>query len=147
MTEALWIRSHVERLLQSEWDACRVPTDCDGDYPFRVGTAACWVRVTDGQPPMVRVFAHAVSGVKPSMKLLTELNAIQQRTLTAALELQDTTVVVKQTLSPIGLTKPVLAQALRAVGAVADDVGVLLAGMYGGATPFPAALEPDEEIA
>jgi hypothetical protein len=147
MTEALWIRSHVERLLQSEWDACRVATDCDGDYPFRVGTAACWVRVTEGQPPMVRVFAHAASGVKPSMKLLTELNAIQQRTLTAALELQDTTVVVKQTLSPIGLTKPVLAQALRAVGAVADDVGVLLAGMYGGATPFPAALEPDEEIA
>ena len=40
MTELLWVRSHVERLLQDEWDACRVAADDDGDYPFRRGTAA-----------------------------------------------------------------------------------------------------------
>jgi hypothetical protein len=28
--------------------------------------------------------------------------------------------------------------ALRQVGAIADDIGVLLAGVYGGHTPFPA---------
>src|SRR5438876_1766786 len=38
MTELMWIRSHVEVLLQREWDVCRVVPDADGDYPFRRGT-------------------------------------------------------------------------------------------------------------
>jgi type III secretion system-like peptide-binding chaperone len=143
MSEQLWIRSHVERLLQSEWNACRVLVDDDGDYPFRLGTAACWVRVVDENPIMVRVFAHAALDVKPSLKLFHELNSIQQRTLSAAAFWQDGTVMVSQTISPIGLTAPVLAQAMKAVGGVADDVGLLLAGVYGGRTPHPAVVETD----
>ena len=42
-----------------------------------------------------------------------------------------------------------LAQALQAVGAVADDIGVLLASMFGGWTPFPVeeSTSEDEEAA
>lgn len=47
-------------------------------------------------------------------------------------------VVVSQTISPYGLTGPVLAQALKAVGGLADDIGLLLAGMFNGATPYPS---------
>lgn len=61
MSESLWVRSHVERLLQDEWDVCRVTTDGDGDHPFRNGTAADWVAVLDSEPVMVRVFAHAAA--------------------------------------------------------------------------------------
>ncbi|MEO6886089.1 MAG: YbjN domain-containing protein [Jatrophihabitantaceae bacterium] len=147
MTEILWIRSHVERLLQDQWDQCQVAVDDDGDYPFCHGTAACWVRVMDSDPVMVRVFAHAAMGIRPSMKVLHELNEIQSRLLSATVALQGDLVVVHQTISPVGLTQPVLAQALHSVGGVADDIGLLLASMFNGATPFPAEDSESQDAA
>ena len=146
MSETQWIRSHVEVLLQREWEVCRVLTDPEGDFPFRQGTAACWVSVLDLDPPMVRVFAHAAFGLKPTLALLRELNEIQHRTLSAAVELCDDAVVVSQTISPVGLTQPVLAQALASVSMVADDIGPLLSAMFDGSTPFPLGV-PDQEQA
>jgi type III secretion system-like peptide-binding chaperone len=146
MSELMWIKSHVELLLQREWDLCRVVSDDDGDFPFRHDTAACYVSVLDTEPVMVRVFGHAAYGLSPSLKVLRELNEIERRSLTARVELRNDVVVVSQTLSPIGLTQPVLAQALDAVATLAADVGLLLAGMFDGRTPFPAAV-PDSEDA
>jgi hypothetical protein len=145
MTEMMWIKSHVEQLLEREWDACRVPVDDDGDYPFRHGTAMCWVTVMDADPIMVRVFAHAAYGLKPSLKLFRELNDIQRRTISCRIDFADGLVLVSQTISPIGLTQPVLAQAMGSVSSVADDVGSLLAVMFDGATPFEAQLSDSEE--
>ncbi len=140
-----WITAQVECLLQDEWGVCRVRRDADGDYPFRAGTAAAWVGVIDTEPVMVRVFAHAAYGLKPTAALLRELNEIQLRALSASVALSGGTVIVSQTLSPHGLTRKTLRQALRAVGGVADDIGLLLAGMYGGSTPFPATDSVDSE--
>jgi hypothetical protein len=143
---AQWIRSHVELLLQSEWERGRVSADADGDYPFRHGSAACWVSlVPAGRLPMVRVFAHAASGLKPSLKLLSELNDIQRRCVSAAVFLEDGVVEVSQTLSPVGLTGPVLHQALDAVATIADDIGPLLAAMFNGRTPFPSQTPETED--
>jgi len=147
MSELMWIRSHVERLLQGEWDVCRLTVDEDGDWPYRTGTAACWVTVMDTEPTMVRVFAHAATGIRPSLKLLTELNEIQGRALSATILVQGRAVLVSQTISPISLTQPVLAQAMRSVGGVANDIGVLIAGMFSGVTPYPAAAPQPEEAA
>jgi hypothetical protein len=145
MTQLMWIRSHVELLLQREWEVCRVLADEDGDFPYRHGTAACYVSVLDVEPPMVRVFAHAAYGLKPTHKVLREINEIQGRALSARVELRNDVVVVSQTLSPIGLTQPVLAQAMDAVGSVADDIGTLLAVMFDGATPFKHEVPDSEE--
>lgn len=145
MTELMWIRSHVELLLQQEWGVCRVLSDEDGDFPYRHGTAACYVSVMDTEPPMVRVFAHAAYGLKPTLKVLRELNEIQHRTLSARVELRRDVAVVSQTLSPVGLTQPVLAQAMDAVGTVAADIGTLLAAMFDGATPFKHEVPDSEE--
>lgn len=142
MSERQWIRSHVERLLQHEWEVCRVQPDGDGDYFFRSGTAACWVSVLDTEPVMVRVFAHAATGLRPTLRLLRELNDIERRALSASIVLERDTVVVSQTISPIGLSGAVLRQAMHCVAGVADDIGLLLAGVFGGATPFPA--QPQE---
>jgi hypothetical protein len=148
MSESMWIKSHVELLLQREWEVCRVATDADGDFPFRAGTAACWVAVSDGEPPMVQVFAHAACGLKPTARVLRELNDIQNRAFSARVCLAEGCVIVSQVLSPIGLTQPVLAQAIHAVGGVAEDVGPLLAAMFDGSTPFPAEVpEPEDEDA
>lgn len=147
MTERMWIESHVERLLADEWGLCRVESDADGDFFYRTGAAACWVSVMGTAPIMVRVFAHAATGLKPSLKLFSELNDIERRALSVSVVLEHDTVVVSQTLSPILLSAPVLAQALTAVGGVADDIGLLLAGMFGGETPFPAEAQPTSEDA
>jgi hypothetical protein len=147
MSEALWVRSHVERLLQDEWNACRVEPDPDGNYPFRRGSASCSVSILcDDTPPMVRIAASAVTGVRCTAALLRELNEIQLRALSASVCWHDGSVVVFQTLSPVGLTRPVLAQAVDAVSGVANDVGVLVAGMFGGGTPFPAEVATDQEV-
>ncbi len=145
MTEMLWIRSHVERLLQDEWDVCRVEPDADGDYRFRFGTAGCWVHLVEGELPMVRVAAQAVIGVRRNLKLLTELNDIQRRALSSAVLWSNDAVIVSQTLSPVGLTAPVLTQAMAAVGGLADEVGVLLASMFGGETPFEVEVTESED--
>jgi Putative bacterial sensory transduction regulator len=145
MTELMWIRSHVEVLLQREWDVCRVVADSDGDFPFRHGTASCYVSVLDTDPPMVRVFAHAAYGLKPTQRVLRELNEIQRRCLTARVELRNDVVVVSQTLSALALTQPVLAQAMDAVATVAADIGTLLAGMFDGSTPYRAVVTDSED--
>ncbi len=145
-SEAQWIHSHVELLLQSQWDVCRVLADADGDFPFRHGTAACWVTVVPaGRLPMVRVYAHAAYDLKPSMKLFTELNDIQRRCLSTAICLDGGVVEVSQTLNPIGLTGAVLGQALDAVATIADDIGNLLAAMFNGRTPYPSEASETED--
>lgn len=146
MTDIMWVRSHVERLLQDEWGICRTVQDDDGDYHFRHGTAACWVSILDtGDVPLVRVFAYAADGIKPSAALLRELNDIQLRCATAAVMWSGKRILVSQTISPVGLTQPVLAQAVEAVGNVADDIGLLLAGVFGGSTPYPVELPESED--
>lgn len=145
MSEMQWIRSHVERLLQEHWDSRELYEDRDGDYPFRAGTAMCWVSVLDSEPVMVRVFAHAAFGVKPSLKFYRELNELQRCSLSAHVAFGDGVVMVSQTLSPIGLTLPVLTQAMGAVASMAEDIGTLVAAMFGGSTPFPASSEDAEE--
>ena len=146
MSEMSWIRSHVEVLLQREWDVCRVNIDADGDVAFRSGTAACWVSVLDSEPPMVRVWAHAAHGIRATLPVLRELNELQGKTVSAHLHHSDGCIVVSQTLSPIGLTGEVLMQAVDAVSSVASDVGPLFAAMFGGATPFPVEQASDEEV-
>lgn len=126
---------------------CRVHADDDGDYMFRNGTAACWVSVLASDPVMVRVFAHAVNGLKPSLGVLRELNDIQSRSLSTSIGVLHGSVLVSQTISPISLSQEVLAQALSAVGTVANDIGALLASVFGGATPFPVETGAEEEVA
>lgn len=145
MSEMVWVRSHVERLLQDEWNVCRVEADPDGDYPFRHGTAVCWVRLIDAGEPLVRVFAHAACGLRRSAKLLTELNEIQNRALSASVMLTGGCVVITQTVSAYELSRAVLGQAMAAVGGLADEVGVLIAGVFGGTTPFPAEVTESED--
>ena len=93
-------------------------------------------------PPSSCGCRHAAYGLKPTAKLLRELNEIQGRSLSAAIYLSDDVVMVAQTMNVIGLTRPVLAQALAAVRSLADDIGFLLAGMYGGQTPLSASTHP-----
>lgn len=135
------LRSHVERCLQDIWDTRELITDADDDYPFRFGTAACWVSLFDGPNSGVRVFAHAAHGLKSSAKLLREVNELNVQSRWARLALNDGTVRVSAELHWSAVDRLALEHALRAVGQVSDDVGSLLATVFGGSTPFPPEID------
>jgi hypothetical protein len=134
------VRSHVERCLQDIWQVCRVSVDDDGDYPFRAGVAACWVRVDSQAPVLVRVFGHAVVGVKRSAGLLRELNDVNSRARTTSAVWDDGVVRVSTMVHPEALGRGSLRHALDAVATVSNDLGPMLASVYGGSTPF----QPEE---
>ena len=103
------------------------------------------LHITVGAPPMVRVVAHAATGVRSTFKLLRELNEIQLSARSASIAIAGDVVIVSQTISPIGLTAPVLRQALVAVGGVADSVGMLVASVFDGRTPYPIERPESED--
>jgi hypothetical protein len=145
MMEMTWLQSHVRQLLQAEWNLCRVEVDCDGDVPFPRGTAACWVSVVAPEDELfVRVWAHVAYGVKRTLKLTSELDEINARTRTVKVYWCDSVIIAEQAMHAEGVTQKTLGVACEAVGGVADDVGTLIAAMFGGATPFPPAAASDE---
>lgn len=144
-----WLRSHVERCLQDIWDVCRVTTDSDDEYGFRYGTAAGFVRIDTGHPKTVRVWAIAARNVPRSAKLLGELNDINLRTRTAWVSRRSNgLVIVEQPVLARTMTRFSLGQALHAVGQTADEIGLMIAAVFGGETPYqPGDAEVAEDTA
>lgn len=132
------LRSQVERCLQDIWGTRELVSDVDEDYPYRQGTAMGWVSVVAGPPPSVRVFAHAAYGLRRSAKLLAEVNDLNARSRWAKIAFADGIVQVSIELPPAAVDRLTLAGAITAVGEVADDIGGLLAAVFGGRTPLPA---------
>jgi hypothetical protein len=138
------VRSHVERCLQDIWRISQVPIDDEGDYPFRAGTAACWVRVDSQVPVLVRVIGHAVEGVKRTSGLLRELNEINSCTRTTSVVWDEGVIRVTAMLHPEGLGRGSLRHALDAVTLVTNDIGPMIASVYGGTTPYEAKVSGHE---
>ncbi len=130
------VNSHVERLLQDEFELCRVERDADGDYGFRQGSAGYYVRVVDGDPVVVRVFAIAVVGVRRSAKLLAELNSVNAHLVFGRVFWVADMVMFEHTLLASSIDRETLARAARSVATVSDEVGPLLAAVFGGVTAF-----------
>ncbi len=145
MGETKFLRSHVERCLQDIWEQHDLVIDADGDYPYRWGTAACWVHIESGQPAMVRVFAQAATNVKRSTRLLAEINEVNTGTRCAEVVWADNAVLVSYALHALAVDREPLGHACASVGVVADDIGGMVAAVFGGSTPFPPAEVPADE--
>jgi hypothetical protein len=145
MSENAWLRSHVERCLEDYWGVHPLIVDSDGDYPFRSGTAHGFVSVLTTSPPLVRVWAIAARVPKRSLKLLCELNDINQHALTAHVYWNGESVIAEQTIYADNLTTETLGRACLGVGVEAEGIGTLLAAMFDGETPFPALDTEDQE--
>jgi Putative bacterial sensory transduction regulator len=146
MNVSVFVRSHVERCLADMLGVCRVPADQDGDYFFRSVTVACYVRVDDQDPVIVRVFAIAVTGVSPSAKLLAEINDVNSRSRTAWTTWETGQVVVTQVLTAEAVTIHALDQACDSVVRVANDIGGMIAAVFAGITPFAVAANPGTAV-
>ena len=134
--ETQWLHAYVEKCLRASNDDAPVCVDGDGDFFYRWGTAACWVRV-ECDPRMVKIFAHAATHVKRSAKLLAELNELNLRARTAKVFWADGLLIVTQSILAEGLTPSALEQARTCVASVAEDIGTLAAALFDGCTPFP----------
>lgn len=131
------LRSHVERCLQDVWNTHDLVVDDDGDYPFRRGTAVGWVSVRRALPLRVSVFAHAAYELRRSALLLEEINDLNSAARWAKIALDDGVVLVGVDLPDSAVNRISLADAIDAVGTLADEVGPVLAAVFGGTTPIP----------
>ncbi len=149
-TDAVAVRAQVDRCLREIWQVDRVVVDGDGDVAFRAGTAACWVRVDACEPRLVRVFGHAVVGVRRTAALLRELNDVGSKARTTSVVWDEdgpgarTGVVrVSAVVHPDALGPRALQHAISTVAVVASDLGPMLAAVYGGSTPYDVVVEGD----
>ncbi len=144
------LRSHVEQTLQGIWEQSDLIADEDGDYPFRSKTAVCWVRVVGGEQPAVRVFAQAACGVPESKNMFRELAELNSCSRWAKISWACGVVAVDQSIHWLSIDRDALERALDAVAVVSDDIGPMIAAIYGGETPFPLdteAASSDEDAA
>lgn len=134
------LRGHVERTLQEYWDRRDLVVDDDGDYPWRAGRAACWVRV-ERDPSAVAVFAHAARGLKRSAKLLAEVNDLNASARWVKVFWFDGLVMVQRVLDVDACDPAAIRHACDAVASVAAEVGPPLAAVFGGELPLPPEAE------
>lgn len=141
MGKKVWFRAFVERLLMTEFDTRELVVDVDGDVPFHDGSAACWVSI-EARPAMaVRVWGIAAEGIRPTAAALREVNDLNQRAGLAKVALVGGRVVVELRLPADQVSARSLSRACGHVVGMADEVGVLFAGVFGGSTPYPAVVE------
>jgi hypothetical protein len=145
MTAADLARSHVERCLQDLWGVEQVVPDGDGDYRYGVGSAACYIRLDSHEPIVVKALAVAAVRVKKSAALLAEINDVNARTRMAHVFWQDGSVYVEQSLMVETLDRASLSHAGLAVGGIANDVGSMIATVYGGSMPLQAGEDYSEQ--
>jgi len=138
MSDTDLARSHVERCLQDIWGTHDICPDQDGDYPYSSGSVSCWIGIDPGDPPLVKATACAAVEVKRSGRLLTELNELNARCRTARVYWCGGSVMVEQSMLAHTVDRRSLAQAGQSVAAVANDIGPMIATVFGGHTPLEA---------
>ena len=141
MGKRAWFRAFVERLLMAEFETDELTVDADGDVPFHCGSAACWVGIETRSAMAVRVWAVAAEGIRPTAAALREVNDLNLRAGLAKVVLVGGRVVVELRLPADQVSAGSLSRACRHVVGLADEVGVLFAGVFGGSTPYPAVAE------
>lgn len=132
--------SHVQRMLREGMELDTVVQDNDGDYPFRAGTAMYYVSVGN-HGHMVKVWSHAVYGLKRSKAVLREVNSTNERLTHGRAYLQAGHLVVEALVPVQFLTPAYLAAVCEEVGRTADRVGQLLATVHNGTLCFADAIE------
>lgn len=142
MSQSLWRATLVSASVAMGYAATST-----GAIVFRAGTTTCHVRVESGDPAMVRVMARAVSDVTSSARLLREINEVNSHSRVANLWWAEGDVIVECSLFAESVNAETLDEACRHVAAVANDIGVGMAAMYDGSTPYPPVASDSEDAA
>jgi hypothetical protein len=108
-----------------------VKQDCDGDYPFRHGTAVYYLSVGRGGH-LVKIWSHAVYGLKDTAPVLREINETNERLMHCRAYLSGGHLVLEAVLPIEPLTPDYLVAVCHEIGETADRVGQLMAAVHGG---------------
>ena len=128
-------RSHVKELVRQGMDLTDLVEDCDGDLPFRRGTAAYFISTRmDGVK--LRVWSRAVGDIKPTVAVLREVNAANVGLEIARVIVRGGDVFVEGILPIDPCSAEQLAELCLEVGLVADELGSMIAAVHGGSTWF-----------
>ena len=136
--------SHLQRMLREGMELDEVGQDCDGDYPFRHGTAVYYPSVgRDGH--MVKIWSNVVFRLKGTAAVLREINATNERLMHCRMFLSGTTLQVEAFLPIQPLVPGYLTAVCAEVGETADSVGQLMAAVHGGCIAFDDELEAADD--
>lgn len=128
-------RSHVKELVREGMGVLEIAEDCDGDLPFRRGTALFFISTrADGMK--VKVWSRILADVKPTVAVLREVNAANLGLEVARVLVRGRDVYAEGTLPVVSSTGDELAELCREVGGVADELGSMIAAVHGGSTWF-----------
>ena len=130
------LRALVESAVKKFLDIEDVEHDADGDIPIRMGSAMVFVRVVDGQPPLVEVFSPVVWGIAPSPELLEAVNDINMRIKFGKVVWTGRQVMAGMDLSPARISADDIGFACLQVGSIADHFDDELKARFGGTTMF-----------
>jgi hypothetical protein len=132
--------SHLQRMLREGMELDEVRQDCDGDYPFRHGTAMYYLSVGRGGH-MVKIWSNVVYGLKNTAPVLREINATNERLMHCRMFLSGTTLQIEAFLPVQPLVSAYLTAVCHELGETADSVGQLLAAVHGGMVTFDDEVE------
>jgi hypothetical protein len=132
-----WLRTRVHDLVAGYLDGQPLPADLAAEpVAIRAGTAVVYVRLVDGQPPVVRVFSPLLRHIPRSPELLSELNDLNARLNFVRLFWRDETVYAATEVLAEALTAMELANTCDCLADTADYYDVRLHARFGGDIAF-----------
>lgn len=125
-------RDSTEELLTEVFGPDVVARTTDGEYRLSTIGTPIYAQLAPDEPPRIRVYAVVIADIESSPELLGELNDYNAHLGFARCYLADRQVIVESDLMA-GTTEPEeLVTAYRRVGQISDELGPMIAAMYGG---------------
>jgi hypothetical protein len=135
-SSAQMVRAYVESLIRELSGASDVVQDDDGDYPVRCGGAFYYVRIIEGDDPLVTVCSIVLDGVEGTDALMRAINDINSRLRFCRMFHVDSCVMVGTDNVGLTLDEEEFRASCSAVAAAADHFGPRLREEFGGNLAF-----------
>jgi hypothetical protein len=139
------VRERLEAMLKEFLGVETLVSDPEGDYPVRAGSAKYYVRLSDDDPSVVRIYAQILVGVTASEKLYETLNAANGYIKFGRMFHQGDTVFVSNELVASTIDPEELAASCRSIAELADHYDDLFKADFGGHLQFEEDDVPEVE--
>jgi hypothetical protein len=137
VTYTLALRHHVEKSLRRDMKVQAVEADDDDDYGVACSGSIVWVRpMLDHEPPLLRVWTRAASGMKKSAALLREINDLNGGLEQVRCVLQGNNIAITAEVEIESIQPGLLGRLVHLVGGNATHIGELVTALHGGERPF-----------
>ena len=130
------LRSTLEKMLKEYLGVDKLVTDDEGDYPIRSGSAKYYVRLSEGTPSLVRVYAQILVGVYSSPALYDRINRVNAVIQFGRLFHDGETVFAATELVADTIDPEELAEACHSIAQLADTYDDLFKQEFGGQRQF-----------